>query len=403
MEDSSAEYIVKNLNLAIKASVMIDSLLISNIKLKKLTESNQCSISDLKVNILRLFNDFESEMSNKIIEFLNDINPNSLSIINFNCYWFDYLQILSSMNSPNIEIETKNEGRLCMTLTFMNTQSILLDSITNQRLLIKSKSTVVGISIKGIENLQLFNVDTDYQKDSTYLFIPLESILKLELTEYKTVLSSTELCELFFRNLDIEMTTKPSGVVIPLKFLAHTFFHFEHKFVSSIKINQDIINEVLKVKHVDWEVKFLSDLMEISKLFPESYSHINYFFNMIKTTGSIKTGDEMINVLDYIKPKIKSLQINYKLFGEELEFVRKLIVLSRTRYCISQIWLKFSFLSELLSMLSLCTKCPELRSINLSYTRSETKNEQEEIDIALKEFKRNFGFIWFLEIKKSKN
>ena len=58
----------------------------------------------------------------------------------------------------------------------------------------------------------------------------------------------------------------------------------------------------------------------------------------------------------------------------------------------------FEKLSDAVSILSLCTECPQLTDIKFIYFYADIENEKEEIDYAIKEFRRKFGFIGSLTV-----
>ena len=58
-------------------------------------------------------------------------------------------------------------------------------------------------------------------------------------------------------------------------------------------------------------------------------------------------------------------------------------------------------LSKCLTMLSIWEDCYELKSISFHYSKSDIKNEHEEINIAARLFRNKFGFIKTLRISQN--
>ena len=107
----------------------------------------------------------------------------------------------------------------------------------------------------------------------------------------------------------------------------------------------------------------------------------------------------LVSSLDLIKLKFFSIFIGHKISSEEIELLWELLCSRRTKFCLSKIYAEFNYLSECLTVLSHCTECPELNSINFEYSSSDAENEEEVVKNAIFDFRKKFGFIANLKLK----
>ena len=109
----------------------------------------------------------------------------------------------------------------------------------------------------------------------------------------------------------------------------------------------------------------------------------------------------LVSSLDQIKPKFSSICISHKLSSEEIELLWELLCSRRTKFWLSEIYAKFNYLSECLTVLSHCAECPELNSINFWYSSSDAENEEETVKNAIFDFRKKFGFIANLTLRNN--
>ena len=88
------------------------------------------------------------------------------------------------------------------------------------------------------------------------------------------------------------------------------------------------------------------------------------------------------------------------IFNNDLKILWNLLRMRRIRENITGVKLYLYLLSMCLTVLSLCEKCPELKSVSLKFYKWDKKDEKEAINNAIKEFRRNFGFIPLIEINQ---
>ena len=98
--------------------------------------------------------------------------------------------------------------------------------------------------------------------------------------------------------------------------------------------------------------------------------------------------------------KFKEICTTYILSPDEFQFWWNMLRSRRTRFNITAFDLEFRFLSECLTVLSLCSDCPQLEYVDLEYSEADTENEDEVIKQAKGEFIQKFGFIQKLNIHK---
>ena len=112
---------------------------------------------------------------------------------------------------------------------------------------------------------------------------------------------------------------------------------------------------------------------------------------------------EIMDSSNWINLKFWEISKSYMLSPDEFQFWWKVLHSKRTRFNITSIYLKLNLLSECLTVLFLCSDCPELKSVELEYLITDTENEYKTIEQAKREFRRKFEYIQKLVIRKLLN
>ena len=161
------------------------------------------------------------------------------------------------------------------------------------------------------------------------------------------------------------------------------------------------INQLFKVKHIEITIENFGNLLKINKLFSDEFSQINFRYFYYRSSKYAKySKSKIMDNPDWINFKfIQICQLN-KLSPDEFQFLWKVLSSKRTRFNLTSISLRFSLLSECLTVLSLCSGCPELQHVKLHYFEADAENEDEAVEHAQREFRQNFGFIQVLSIRK---
>ena len=161
------------------------------------------------------------------------------------------------------------------------------------------------------------------------------------------------------------------------------------------------INQLFKVKHIKLRIKNWDRLLKINKLFPDDFSRINFQYQSYYPTEiSEYSISEIMDNSDWINLKFIQIYKSINLSSDEFQFWWMMLRSGKTRFNLTRITLKFSLLSECLTVLSLCSDCPELKSVKLQYWKADAENEDEAVEQAKREFKQKYGFIENLIIRK---
>ena len=209
----------------------------------------------------------------------------------------------------------------------------------------------------------------------------------------------------YFSCFDSQFLNKNNGFVVPLKFINNVnFYKNEDDIYSQIGSNRIITNTLLGTRKSNMSIEVFDDLLNIKELLPDYVSHITYSLdNRCEETWLRNIGVETVSNLNQIKPKFSSICISQKISSEEVELLWELLCSRRTKFCLSKIYANFNYLSECLTVLSLCAECPELNSINFGYSSSDAENEEETIKNAIFDFRKKFGFIANLNLRNNLN
>ena len=161
------------------------------------------------------------------------------------------------------------------------------------------------------------------------------------------------------------------------------------------------MNQIFKERHIGLNINNLDRLLEIKKLLPNDFLSIDFKYI---DKQSIKYAEDSISEIidspDWSNLKFKEIYQSSILSLERFQFWWKILRSRRTRWSLTSIFLKFSLLSECLTVLTLFWDCPELMSVELRYRKADKENEDEAFENAKREFRQKLGFIPELTLKK---
>ena len=385
-----------NIKLFQKASNKIDLFEINKQQFKEMDVLSKDHNFDLIVDHLCVYNHY-NKMKNKYYEIVNQINPKIISFTNFpfRYFTFENIKALPLLNCTNVNVypSVKNKNFFWFDLSFSSTTIRFCDSKSDQILNFEWESVTFGIDWDNFIKIKLFETST-----SNYLVIPSEDIEKAEYSGLKAISSTHELNKQF-ANLDIKQQEEYSWLIVNLRNLIKLYFGLDEDPIKLSDSSQQVLNQIMKARHIDWIIQDLRELLEVNKFLPDHFSRINFiFYSNFRIRENFTS--ETMKTLDYIDPKFSKIKWYFKLDPNEFQLWWKILGSHRTRFNLTSIQLKFKVLSECLTVLSLCAECPELESIHLEYLESDIKNEQQIVEEAKGELRSKNRFIRKLEIIK---
>ena len=367
---------------------------ISEFDLRKLIKLYKDKEIYLMIEILKIcFND-KSNLSNKDIEFLNKINPKILKIEKI-MQTVENIKALVLLNCINIDTCFINYlSNMHSHIWFINTPIQLFDSFSDQRLTFEWESIKFFIESNKIESVKLLNINT-----GKLLFIPLNTIGRIVYSGFKEILSENYINKQF-SDLDVEHQFDTNGFILPVWYLYKTFIKLDDNELRFLNQFKDII-QISKEKYIKLSICNLDKLLKINKQLPDDFSKINFkYFNKRITMIAKNLVSEIVDNIGLNNLKFINIRQWKSLSHYELTFWWNVLRSSRTRFNVTSIHLNFKLLSECLTVLSLCSACPELKSVVLGYSKADAENKDEVIEQAKREFWHKFGFIHELEIWK---
>ena len=389
--------LTKKLEIIDKAWLRINELVVSNRDIEMLYKSLGDRLTCLKVNKLTIANDYKEQISDKAVEVFNLINP-CTSYFEDLKWSYATFKMLFSLNSENIEAEFSYYSSKSHMLKFTEVNLAIFDSIQNHSMKLMRRSIIIKVAEEGFKEIRLLKANKYAFSDSDCLVIPLTSILKLMIFDYEVDKISTK----NDNQLDLinEDTDISQGLIIPVNQLS--LATFDSSFWFNSWKEEFIVNELLrKARKVNWIVNDLNEITKIENIFPDDFYRIKSSFytnNFINSENNQEIGLGDIQRRFYKSSFSSDFSNSFKV---DFYIIWNLLISRRTIYNITGVKLNLDLLSECLTVLSLCEKCPELKSVSLTFRKWDKKDEKETIDSAIKEFRRNFGFIQFIEIYKS--
>ena len=174
--------------------------------------------------------------------------------------------------------------------------------------------------------------------------------------------------------------------------------------IETLNANQEVSNQIMKARHVYLEIQYIDEIRKINEMYPHLVSRLNYLFYCYTSKSIIKSIEtDLIDELSLIEPNVKNISIDHTLSPYELKLVSVLLCSRRTRFSLWDISINFKFLSECLSILSLCADCIELESIWFEYSEVDLDNENELVKSSVQDFRKKSGFITELIINHMKD
>ena len=388
-----------------KASLRIDLLTMDENNSNDIRELYKDKKPNLMIENLHLKYNFKSKRWTEDIEFINQISPKMLTIERGG-WTVENIKDLTLLNCANVDLNFYFMIKINIYLLFINTPIQLFDSKSDQIFTFQWESIKIFLERHenkfiyktkktGIEEVKLLKTNT-----GNFLFIPLDSISSLSISRFREILSVDDINKQF-ADLRVQHQFKENGLIIPMGYSNRIF----------IDLNDDLdylneykdINTIFKENHIEITIKSLGRLLEIKKLLPDNFSRIHFKYSSSYDLTDIGkySMSEIKNGLDWINLKFKEIYQFSKLSPDEFQFWWKVLRSRRTRFNLTEINLKFRLLSECLTVLSLCSDCPELESIKLEYSKADAENEDETVKQAKREFRQKFGFIQKLIIREN--
>ena len=350
--------------------------------------------------IVILYYVFEHNLSNKKIEFINKFSPKKL-LINKDKWTVGNIKALTLLNCANVEINFGIMINEDIYLWFENTPIKLFDSNSDQLFIFEWDSIKIFIEINeydneyddeknGIEELKLLKTNT-----GSFLFIPLDTIHQIEYLGFREILRSDDINKQF-ADSGFHNQLKENGLIIPMGYSNRIFIGLKDNKLDYLNQYKEIY-KVFKDKQMELTIISLDRLLEINELFLDDFSRINFnYYNSCLTEMSSDLLSRIMRDPDLINLKFIQIYQNSILSPNEFLFWWNVLHSRSTRFSLASISLRFSLLSECLTVLSLCFGCSELKSVYLGYSNADTVNEDEAIEQAKREFRQNFGLfkIW---------
>ena len=162
MSENLLDDIVQNLELIDKASIHVDWFLISDQNIKMLCESHRDKLWRLQIDSLDLTM-IDNEISIKIVEVLNEIKLNTVSIEALENS-FENFKMCLNLNSMNIQVLFKNSWKTVWRLELWNTPVLLFDSESKQKLHFLWASVMFDVDENGYKKIVLLKANETNQK-----------------------------------------------------------------------------------------------------------------------------------------------------------------------------------------------------------------------------------------------
>ena len=306
-----------------------------------------------------------------------------------------HIKALSLLNCAYIKVYfNEDNDHKYSSFLLSNTPLQFFDSKSNQMKTFEWESIKFFIRTLKIAQMKIINTNTDYS-----LFIPLKTIYHIKISRLKEISIEMDINRQF-ADLQIEPWFESSGFIVPIKYFSKIFIELDDFFSSSYYLIIEF-RKLLKEKQEKLKIKNLVKLFENLKLVPNGFSQINFkCFEIHLAYIEEYSKSEIMDYPNWISLKNSEIYNFFMLSHDGFQPWWNVLRSRRVRFNLTKIRLCFHSLSECLTVLSLCSDCPELKCVILRYSEADTEDEHETIKQAEKEFRQKFGFIQELNISK---
>ena len=192
-----------------------------------------------------------------------------------------------------------------------------------------------------------------------------------------------------------------SGFIVPIKYFSKIFIWLDDLLIYRCFRIKDL-RKLFNKQHEKLTIENLViKLFESFKLVPNDFSQINFkCFEIHLTDIEEYSKSEIMVYLNLISLMNSEIYSKFMLSHDKFQSWWNVLRSRRVRLNLTTIRLYFRLLSECLTELSLCSDCPELKSINFTYLEADTKNEDKTVKHTEKEFRQKFEIIQELNIWK---
>ena len=394
--------IIDNPKLTDKISVRVDFLEISNKNhFDDMRELYKDKDPNLMIENLQLNYNFKRKRSAQDIELINKISPKILTIER-GVWTVENIKDLAFLNCTNVDLQFSVIRETNIYFWFINTPIQLFDSQSDQMFAFEWESIKFFIEKyefeedekNRIEEVKLLDTNTN-----NYLFIPLNTIGLISYSRFREILNVDDINKQF-SDLRVQHQFKENGLIIPMRYSNRIFIKLDDEDLDYLNQYKDI-NKIFKEKHIEIKIKSLSRLLKINKLLPDYFSRIRFkYYDDCSTNIAEYSISEIMKNPDWINFKFIHIYKSSTLSLDEFQFWCKMLHFGKTRFNLIRIELRFSLLSECLTVLSLCSGCPELDFVELGYLVADAEDEHETISQAKRDFRHKFEFIQNLIIWK---
>ena len=220
----------------------------------------------------------QDNILNEDIEFINKINLKILRIYQI-IQTVENIKMLALINCINIDAFFNNF--LWMTnsyLWFRNTPIQLFDSKLYQMMTYEWELIKMFINKNKIKDVKLFKTNSE-----NFLFIPLNIIKCISYSGFREKLNAHNINKQF-ADLGFELQFKEDGFVVPMGYSNKIIINFDDFELDYLNKFKDI-SKVFKEKHIKLRIENWDRLLEMNKLLPDDFYHINFEYFYYRSTN----------------------------------------------------------------------------------------------------------------------
>ena len=313
---------------------------------------------------------------------------------------FGYFKVLSEINWPTLSItEWPHYFNHDLNIVFSEPSVRLFDPYTNQVAFLKWRSMSWGFFVcKFSEDFIIANIPSDWLSSS---FLRIHKANRIKFINYLVMKEDSD--SNYFNKYNSEDFSEGNWE------LTVSMDHLQSWYISKNLMsylqeykNHELISEIFKAKRIFSTASSFQEICRLEQLKPHPDICIYYSLQNYSQDYHFLSKVGLIDNIDWLNIRFEWISINSTLNAEEWEFICDLLRLSKTKYEIEEIMVWTKNLSDCLTLLSLCSLCPNLSTVILQYTIEDIDDSANRIKDSSKEFFKMHGFITIFSVQSKR-
>ena len=310
---------------------------------------------------------------------------------------FNYFKVLSEINWPTLSVTMRpHYFNHDLEFIFSGLSVKLFDPCTNQVVFLKWKSMSWSFLLsKFSEDFIIAKAPSDWLSTS---FLKVHKANRIKFINYLVMKEDSD--SNYFNKYNSEDFSEGNWeLTVSMDNLQ--CWYISKNLMSCLQEykNHEILSEIFKAKRIFSTASSLQEICRLEQLKPHPDIRIYYSLQNYSQDYHFLNKVGLIDNIDWLNIRFESISINSTLNAEDCEFICNLLWSSKTKYEIEKIMVWTEKLSDCLTLLSLCSLCPNLSIVILQYIIEDIADSTSKIKKLSRELVKILGLITILSVQ----